>query len=79
METVPPFDWSEIARSSEMATRFDRVDVGFEQVDRRLDGLRDELHSMGRTVAIGAVGFTLSMVLATGTMLGTVVASGALS
>ena len=128
METVPPFDWSEIARSTEVTAqfggvyarfeqidqRFEQVDQRFEQIDQRfeqidqrfevvenrlevldqrmarvetrldtielrLDSLRDELHSMSRTVALGAVGFMLTMVLATASMLGTVIASGALS
>jgi hypothetical protein len=110
---VPPFDWSEVARSSQVTAQFKHVDWRFEQIDARFEiveqrlsildgrvarlevrldqvgsrldrlddghsGVRDELRSMSRTIAVGAVGFTLSMVLATATMVATIVLSGAL-
>ena len=37
LESMPPFDWSEIARRDEMLLRFSDVDQRFDDVDRRLD------------------------------------------
>ena len=37
LESMPPFDWSEIARRDEMLLRFSDVDQRFNDVDRRLD------------------------------------------
>ena len=37
LETMPPFDWSEIARRDEMLLRFRDVDKRFEAVDKRFD------------------------------------------
>ncbi|GJM38417.1 MAG: hypothetical protein DHS20C19_17840 [Acidimicrobiales bacterium] len=50
LESMPPFDWSEIAKKSdveelrqEMAARFDAIDRRFEGTDQRLEGTDQRL------------------------------------
>ncbi len=35
LESMPPFDWSDIARSTEMNRQFERIDERFERMDER--------------------------------------------
>lgn len=39
LETMPPFDWSEIARRDEMLLRFSDVDQRFNAVDQRFNAM----------------------------------------
>jgi hypothetical protein len=39
LESVPPFDWSQIARRDEMNERFDAADRRFDRLEQRLDGM----------------------------------------
>ena len=39
LETMPPFDWSNIARSDTVDQRFDAVDQRFDAVDQRFKGV----------------------------------------
>ena len=42
LESMPPFDWSEIARRDEVALKAD-VDARFDGIDHRLDGIDQRL------------------------------------
>jgi len=39
LETMPPFDWSEIARRDEMLLRFSDVDTRFDEIGAKVDGI----------------------------------------
>ena len=41
IETMPPFDWSEIARRSDLAELESRLDKRFEVLENRIDGRLD--------------------------------------
>lgn len=46
LETMPPFDWSEIARRDEMLLRFGDVDQQFKAVDRQFEAVNQRLDGM---------------------------------
>ena len=48
LESMPPFDWSEIARRDEMLLRFSDVDQRFNDVDRRFDTVDQRFNAMDR-------------------------------
>jgi len=51
LESVPPYDWSLIARRDEMNERFDRVETRIDQFDAKLDRVASDLG--GRIDGIG--------------------------
>ena len=78
LESMPPFDWSDIARRSEMNARFDRIDGRFDRVDERLDDLRgfvvemrefrSEFHSMSRAVVLSVMAMAVTLAVLVLTM-----------
>ena len=48
LESMPPFDWSEIARRDEMLLRFSDVDQRFNDVDRRFDTVDQRFNDVDR-------------------------------
>ena len=59
LESVPPYDWSLIARRDEMNERFDRID----SMSGRLDGFVDQMAALNRTLAVGALTLAVTLVL----------------
>jgi len=48
LESVPPFDWSQIARRDEMNERFDAADRRFDRLEQRLDGMDQRFTGVGQ-------------------------------
>jgi len=78
LESMPPFDWSDIARKDDMDAGFGRVDERFDtlsfRMDTRFDGLQTQIsslasdfHAMSRAVvlAVMAMAVTLAVLVLT--------------
>ena len=77
LETMPPYDWTNIARRDEMLARFAEVDRRFERVEDRLgfvetrlgkveDGLihvGTRLDALNHTLSVGGMGLIITLVL----------------